>query len=97
MANNIDDVILRSWGNISGILGPGIIEVIKKNRVTLSKTLSKAKKFPGFFCSAEIFIITTKWKPLLSQEKNGTNYLANNVLILIYSHLDITTDHNINM
>ena len=42
--------------------------------------------------SAEIFIITTKWKFLLFQEKNGTNYLANNVLILVHSHLDITMD-----
>ena len=39
MANNIDGLILRSWGNISGILGPWFIEVIKKNRITLRKTL----------------------------------------------------------
>ena len=48
MANNIDDLTLRSWVNISGILGPRFIEVIKKNRITLRKTLNKAKKFPGF-------------------------------------------------
>ena len=48
MANNIDDLILSSWGNISGILGPLFIEVFKKSRITLRKTLKKPKKFPAF-------------------------------------------------
>ena len=49
------------------------------------------------FSNVEIFVITMKWKSLLSKENNGTNYLANNVPILIHSHLDITIGHNINM
>ena len=44
MANNID-VILRSWGNISGILGP---EVVKKEVNHSQQNTCKAKKFPGF-------------------------------------------------
>ena len=37
-STDIDDVILRSWENISGILGPWFIVVIKKNRIA-SKAL----------------------------------------------------------
>ena len=56
------------------------LEAIKKNRITLSKTLN-VRKFSGFSCFPR---------------KNGTQYLENNVLILIYLHLDITIGHNIN-
>ena len=88
-------ITLRSWGNISGILDPWFIEVVM-NRITLSKTLKvKLEKNSWIFCSGEIFIITTMEVPAIPR-KNGTNYLANNVQILIHSHLGITIGHNIN-
>ena len=61
MPNKVDDIILRSWGNIGGILGPWFIEVNKKNIINPRKTLNLVKQ-RNFLdvCNAAIFITTTK-------------------------------------